>query len=276
LAMDLDADFEEWTMTEFLCAVNILFVIASIFRDRYYKIYVPYGRFSNAVKSVKGGFECRKNQPVPAKLAWFLMEIPNIILGTYFILRARHVGVYKPMGWVVVGLFMFHYVIRTFVYSFLLKGSKPMPLDTLSYGIFFTCINGSIQTYHHLFEAPGALPVSLGDQIRVGLGIVLFFFGFAMNQWCDAVLRSLRKDENDTGYYLPEGTFFNYWSAPNLIGEIIEWLGYALVANSSVAFGFFVTTFIIVGHRAVGHHEWYQKKFDNYPAQRKALIPFVF
>jgi hypothetical protein len=48
------------------------------------------------------------------------------------------------------------------------------------------------------------------------------------------------------------------------------------MANTWISFGFAISTGFIVGHRAIGHHEWYLKKFENYPKTRKALIPFVF
>jgi hypothetical protein len=34
-------------------------------------------------------------------------------------------------------------------------------------------------------------------------------------------------------------------------------------------------TFANLAPRALANHQWYQKKFPNYPEERKALIPYV-
>jgi len=40
---------------------------------------------------------------------------------------------------------------------------------------------------------------------------------------------------------------------------------------------FAVSTAFIVGHRAIGHHNWYRQKFGaEYPSERCALVPFAF
>jgi 3-oxo-5-alpha-steroid 4-dehydrogenase 1 len=69
---------------------------------------------------------------------------------------------------------------------------------------------------------------------------------------------------------------FEYVSGANFFGEIVEWTGFALAANSWVAVAFAAFTFANIGPRGVQHHHWLQAKFDDYPAARKALIPFIF
>jgi hypothetical protein len=256
----------------------VLLALAGVLRGRYLRTYVPYGRYSNATPSLDRKFHCHPLQPVDARLAWFLMEIPNIIGGVAIMVVAKQGHVGSNLSWLLCFLFMFHYFFRTFIYPFLLRGSKPMPLDILCLGICFTSINGPVQTYYHLFET------DLGahrewhplEYARVFVGLFMFFFGFYMNQRSDSILRNLRKDDNDKGYYIPHGFFFEYISTPNFVGEVIEWWGYAMVANTFVAYGFAVNTMITVGNRAIGHHQWYVEKFDDYPKQRKAFIPFLF
>ena len=145
------------------------------------------------------------------------METPNLVLGSYIISIAFRRGVGSTLGWLVVSLFMLHYFIRTIVYSQLMKGAKPMPLDVFLVGVLFTTVNGLVQTYHHLFEGT-IKDEPLSNNPRIVLGLTLFCFGFLMNQWSDDILRRLRKDESDTKYYIPQGIPFKYLSAPNLVG----------------------------------------------------------
>lgn len=63
----------------------------------------------------------------------------------------------------------------------------------------------------------------------------------------------------------------------NFLGEIIEWIGFAVTVGGLPAISFAVWTASNIGPRAVAHHQWYQNKFgDKYPKNRKALIPFIF
>ena len=185
-----------------------------------------------------------------------------------------------------MGLFVFHYIVRTFVYSTLIKGGKPMPLDTFLAGMLFTTVNGLVQTYHHTHLTNPEKYIPAGDIVGKShvventtrfVGFVLFFVGFFVNQLADRTLRNLRKDDNDKGYYIPHGAMFKYISAPNLVGEIVEWIGYAMLTSTMVGACFATSTTFIVGHRAIGHHNWYRTRFgDKYPKERCAVIPFVY
>ena len=98
--------------------------------------------------------------------------------------------------------------------------------------------------------------------------------GFIINLKSDHILRNLRKP-GDTGYYIPYGGMFKYVSCPNYLGEIMEWFGWALLTWSLVGLIFAVWTAANLIPRAVSYHRWYMKKFDNYPDNRRALIPFI-
>lgn len=88
------------------------------------------------------------------------------------------------------------------------------------------------------------------------------------------------------------------WISCCEVGEIIEWIGFAIACWSLPAAAFALYTFSNIGPRAykvrevqifdcftfdvfvqspfIQHHQWYQKKFDNYPKERKAVIPFIW
>ena len=58
-------------------------------------------------------------------------------------------------------------------------------------------------------------------------------------------------------------------------GEIIEWIGFAVMTWSVAALAFAIWTAANLAPRALSHHKWYRETFPDYPTERKALIPFV-
>eukprot|EP01035_Chromulina_nebulosa_P019175 gene19175-25020_t len=68
---------------------------------------------------------------------------------------------------------------------------------------------------------------------------------------------------------------FKYVSCANYTGEIIEWFGYALANWSLPALAFAIYTFSNTAPRAHKHHLWYKIKFEDFPKERKAVIPFI-
>jgi 3-oxo-5-alpha-steroid 4-dehydrogenase 1 len=96
-----------------------------------------------------------------------------------------------------------------------------------------------------------------------------------VNIHSDHVLRNLRKP-GETGYKIPRGGLFTFVSAPNLLGEVTEWIGFAVASWSWPAVAFALLTASNLIPRALQHHEWYTNKFgDEYPSRRRAVIPFV-
>ncbi len=77
------------------------------------------------------------------------------------------------------------------------------------------------------------------------------------------------------GYKIPRGGAFEWVSGGNYLGEIVEWAGFAAAAGSLPAAAFAIFTLCNIGPRAWHHHQWYKKRFDDYPCKRRALIPFV-
>ncbi|KAJ6865192.1 steroid 5-alpha-reductase DET2 [Populus alba x Populus x berolinensis] len=78
------------------------------------------------------------------------------------------------------------------------------------------------------------------------------------------------------GYKVPRGGWFELVSCPNYFGEIVEWLGWAVMTWSWSGFGFLLYTCANLVPRACANHKWYLEKFrEDYPKNRKAVIPFL-
>ena len=87
---------------------------------------------------------------------------------------------------------------------------------------------------------------------------------------------NLRKP-GDVGYKIPRGGMFEFVSAANYFGEIIEWIGYSIACRSFAAGMFGLWTIFAILPRGYNHHKWYVEKFkEEYPKSRKAVLPFIF
>ena len=83
------------------------------------------------------------------------------------------------------------------------------------------------------------------------------------------------KDICKKQYYLPEGGLYDYISSPNYLGEIIEWSGWAIATWSLPGLLFALGAVGCIGVRSIHTHKWYNDCFEDYPKNRKALIPFI-
>ena len=115
-------------------------------------------------------------------------------------------------------------------------------------------------------------------------GVILFFVGMYVNLESDHILRSRRSDSRRTTanatttpqYKIPYGGMFQYVSTPHFFGEICEWVGFAIAANSRGAFAFCLYTASNLIPRGEDHHRWYLQHFRDYPRERMAIIPFIW
>jgi 3-oxo-5-alpha-steroid 4-dehydrogenase 1 len=159
--------------------------------------------------------------------------------------------------------------------------------------------------------------------VQFHVGLVLFAIGAWINLQSDGILRNLSRQRlgkqpqqqapptstvsatctskrpqhrqhqqqlqyrcND--YQIPTGGWFAYCSTPHYFGEIVQWTGFCIACQYSIAstsFCLFTAANLIP--RGVAQHEWYQAHFNGnhnnssnsnkkYPPHRKAVIPFLW
>ncbi|XP_042853748.1 3-oxo-5-alpha-steroid 4-dehydrogenase 1 isoform X1 [Panthera tigris] len=158
------------------------------------------------------------------------------------------------------------------IFPLLIRGGKPMPLYTCTLAFMFCVYNGYLQSRYLSQYA-----VYADDWVtdpRFLLGFCLWLIGMLINIHSDHILRNLRKP-GETGYKIPRGGLFEYVTAANYFGEVVEWCGYALASWSVQGGAFAAFTFCILVSRAQQHHQWYLEKFEDYPKFRKIIIPFL-
>jgi 3-oxo-5-alpha-steroid 4-dehydrogenase 1 len=226
------------------------------------KIPAPYGRHTR-----KGW-----GPVLPNRAGWITMELPALIIFLIFSLSGNQqlsgITLVFILSWV------FHYTNRSLVYPFRTKTrNKKMPVIIVLFALIFNVVNGYINGYYFSVIRPVYDASWLADP-RFIAGFLLFITGFYLNIRSDEILLSLRKSST-RGYAIPSEGLFRYISCPNFLGEIIEWIGFALMSWSPAALAFALWTLINLVPRALDHHKWYKEKFDNYPLKRKAIIPFI-
>jgi hypothetical protein len=227
------------------------------------KITVPYGRHTTKTWG-----------PVlPNKWGWFIMEIPVLLLFSWFFFTGSAEKTIPVFIFYIA--FMIHYFNRVFIFPFRMKDNgKQMPWLIVIFGLFFNFANSFFNGYWFGTLCDGLYPASWLKDPRFISGAVLFLAGMYINITSDNTLLNLRKG-GKKGYFIPQGKLFNYVSSPNLLGEIIEWIGWALMSWALAPFSFALWTMANLIPRAIDHHRWYRKTFSDYPENRKAVIPFI-
>lgn len=109
------------------------------------------------------------------------------------------------------------------------------------------------------------------------IGTVIFFAGMAINLNSDYIIRHLRKP-GDTAHYIPRGGMFSYVSSANYFGELVEWIGFAILTWSLSGAVFAWWTFANLAPRARKINQRYANEFGNEFTQLKlrSIIPFIY
>ena len=135
----------------------------------------------------------------------------------------------------------------------------------------FCAFNGFFQAHSIIYT--GEFGRDEHTNPRFIAGCVIFVFGIIVNIDSDRRLRLLRRGSE--GYKIPYGGLFEFVSAANYFGEICEWIGFAVATLNAAGTFFAVWSLFFLGTRGVQHHRFYLQKFDNYPLNRRAVIPFL-
>jgi 3-oxo-5-alpha-steroid 4-dehydrogenase 1 len=225
-------------------------------------VTAPYGRHS------RSGW----GPMISARIGWIIMEAVAPLGFLYFFLKGNQSP--NLVTVLFLGLFLFHYLNRAFVYPFRMKNSgRPMAVSVIVMGVFFNSVNGLLNGgYLNLFAFRYTTGWLL--DIRFLCGLALFFFGMYINFHSDGILRSLRSNEIP-GYKIPKGGAFELVSCANYFGELIEWLGWACLTWSLAGLTFAIWTAANLIPRAMAHHKWYRREFSDYPDKRKAILPYI-
>jgi len=222
----------------------------------------PYGRH------MRSGW----GPTLPNRLGWLVMELPVLLVFYTFFLGGNVPK--SSVHWVFAGLFTLHYGYRALIFPFRLRtDGKRMPLAVAGMAVLFNLANGYFLG-HWLGEWSAGYSTAWLQTPQFLSGLLLFVSGFSLNVWADDRLIRLRKP-GEIGYRIPRGGLFEYVSCPNHFGEMVEWVGFAILTGAAPAAVFAAWTVLNVLPRSLAHHRWYRDRFPDYPVNRKAVWPFV-
>lgn len=140
---------------------------------------------------------------------------------------------------------------RTLVFPVLIRGGKPTLLFTFVLAFLFCTFNGYLQSrYLSQFAVYAEDWVTHPCFLT---GFALWLVGMVINIHSDHILRNLRKP-GETGYKIPRGGLFEYVTAANYFGELVEWCGFALASWSLQGVVFALFTLSALFTRAKQHH----------------------
>lgn len=226
-------------------------------------VTAPYGRHSRAgwgptIKSVTG---------------WVIMESFAVVcFAGFFIIGA---GLRDSFVWIFFLIWQLHYVHRAFIFPFRMRSTgKRMPVAIVLMAIVFNTYNGYLNG-RYLGTHADRYDTAWLTQPCFITGLLLFFIGMAINVHSDQILFRLRQ-VGRSGYRVPFGGMYRFVSCPNYLGEVLQWTGWAVATWSLPGLVFAVWTAANLVPRARTHHLWYRDRFANYPADRKAILPWLY
>lgn len=211
------------------------------------------------------------------KAAWFCMESPVVIAMTVLWILSDRTFSLVPLIFFL--FFQTHYIRRALIFPFMMRGANKMPLSIMFLGIIFNVCNALMQGGWIFFYAPADMYTSawLLKPCFI-IGTIIYFGGMIINIQSDKIIQDLRKP-GDTKHYLPTRGLFKYITSAHYFGEIIEWVGFAILTWSWSGAVFALWTFANLVPRANAVYYKYQTLFGKDTIKDKKLkrvFPFIY
>ena len=224
-------------------------------------VSAPYGRH------IRDGW----GRNISARTGWVVMESPCVIIMIIYGLIVK--DDLKKIHEIFLMLWLMHYIHRSFIYPFVIDMTNPkMPISVAASAFSFNIVNVNIQAFGIFYFTEYSENWMSNPTFIIGLSI--FLLGMYINIRSDYIIVAMKK-RNGPGYHIPQAFLYKYLSAPNYFGEIIEWFGWAILTWSISGVIFLIWVIANLFPRAISHHKWYKNKFDDYPKNRKAIIPGI-
>lgn len=225
-------------------------------------VTAPYGRHA------RSGW----GWSISNRIGWFAMEIVSLA-----VFAGLFLGGSNPKSaptWVFFAIWTAHYVNRSLIFPWRIRtNGKTIPLAIVLGAVCFNVVNAGLNGLYLGALGP-VYPAAWLLDPRFIVGALLFAGGAAANVWADNRLIALRQG-NAQGYTIPHGGLFELVSCPNLLGEVVQWSGFALMCWNLPALSFAVWTAANLIPRAISHHAWYRDRFPGYPPTRRAVVPYL-
>ncbi|XP_061337551.1 steroid 5-alpha-reductase DET2 [Gastrolobium bilobum] len=229
--------------------------------------HLNYSKFWNVNVNNNNSNE-KRQMKLSSKAGMLLLYTPAFLAGAASFFIFPHHALRSIILQSAVTL---HFFKRIFEVLFVHRYSGFMVLDSaipISLSYF---LSTATMTYaQNLTEGLPEPPIDL-----MYPGIVLFVVGICGNFYHHYLLSKLR-GKGEKEYKIPKGGMFDLVICPHYLFEIIGFYGVSFISQTFYAFSFTIgTTFYLLG-RSYATRRWYLSKFDDFPNDVKAIIPFVF
>ncbi len=231
----------------------------------------PYGRFGHD----------RWGIALNPKFGWWLMEIPATAVFLWFFFGSD--GAWQPTALVLAAVWLIHYGNRGWFFPLSIRvapGRKSsFSISIVLSGMFVTAIHAYLNATWFTGLGDHLTTAWLSDP-RFWIGLLVYYSGFALILHSEWVVRNLRPkrppaDGSAPEYRIPYGGGYRYVSSPTYLGELTAWAGFSIMTWGLPGVMIFLISAGNLIPRALATQKWYQEKFPDYPADRKAIIPHV-
>ena len=207
---------------------------------------------------------------IDARTGWFVIEL--LALATFPAIYLMS-GNLHLVGNIALALWLAHYAHRTLLWPWLVqKADATVSLAMVAAGAGFNLLAGALLGWFMGYAADYVDAWLLDPRFIAGLGLMIG--GAALNVWADYYVLHLRKTSSERRV-MPEGGAFKVMACPNLAGEIIEWIGFALLTWSLPGVAFALWTIANLVPRAIWRRNWYRETFSGFAGTKAALVPGI-
>ena len=237
-------------------AVQVLLGAALVIGEATGLLRLPYGKFRTG-----GGV----NSQVGLALAY---AAPVFV---YMALWIEDRGALEaPYHLIVFAAFLFHFIRRICEVGLVNSYSRPTPLSALlSIAIFYSgaaLVCGFFQVR----------TVAQPSKLLMVFGGLTFAFGELLNAYHHWLLARIRAS-GATTYSPPRGGLFRWVASPHYLGEILSFLGYAMMSDLLPVWGTALVVTAYLSARANSTLEWYRRQMPlQIPPDWRRLVPFVY
>ncbi|KAK2549736.1 Very-long-chain enoyl-CoA reductase [Acropora cervicornis] len=178
---------------------------------------------------------------------------------------------------VAMGTYVVHFLKRVLEALFVHKYSKKWSFfSALQVSLFYT-LGSAVQHYWCNVYTDEDLAAKLSsDDLALIVGFVLYLIGEFLNGYHHYELACLRPAAGSATYSVPESALFRFVVCPHYCFELVAWFGMAVVCQH---FGIYLGWMVMVTYLAGRSHQtqqWYQKKIDNFPTDRRNMFPGIY
>ncbi|KAL1342256.1 hypothetical protein HN51_028834 [Arachis hypogaea] len=227
--------------------------------------HLNYSKFWNATTG-----DSSKQIKLSSRAGMLMLYTPAFLAGVVSFFIFPNEGIRSTLLQFAVTL---HFLKRDLEVLFVHKYSGYMYLDsaipiTLSY-----FVSAATMTYSQHLTVTEGLPQPQIDLMYPGVAV--FLIGIIGNFYHHYLLSKLR-GEGEKEYKIPKGGLFGLVICPHYLFEITVFYGISMISQTVYSLCFAIgTTFYLVG-RSYATRKWYLSKFEDFPKNVKAVIPFIF